>query len=291
MADTIIVIPCYNEADRLDVDAFVHHALADPPYRFLFVNDGSQDGTLDVLRSLEEYDPQRFALLDLAENGGKAEAVRQGVLAAFNQSPKYVGYWDADLATPLEAIEPFRHLLESRPDLQVALGARVRMLGRRIARKPLRHLLGRVFATGASWVLQMGIYDTQCGAKLFRVTEETRALFAEPFITNWIFDVEWLARLIRRQRSGSGADAAALIYELPLDTWRDVHGSKVRPRDFFKAFRELLAIRSTYLRGLPELQRAIEVQTTDSQPARTRQGSLPSEDRPAQKSPAVTHFS
>jgi glycosyltransferase involved in cell wall biosynthesis len=247
MADTTIVIPCYNEADRLDVETFIAHTLFDPPHRFLFVNDGSTDATLDVLRDLNAYDAERFEYLDLPQNGGKAEAVRRGVLAAMDRSPRYVGYWDADLATPLDEIEPFRRILEDRDDLAIVLGARIRMLGRSIHRKPHRHALGRVFATAASWTLGLGVYDTQCGAKLFRVNEAARRAFEQPFITGWIFDVELLARML----VAHGDELPALeeaIFEQPLMRWEDVGGSKVRPRDFFKAFFELVAIYRTYLR-------------------------------------------
>jgi hypothetical protein len=159
-----------------------------------------------------------------------------------------VGYWDADLATPLEAIPEFLTVLEARPDLDMVFGSRVKLLGRQVKRRASRHYLGRVFATVVSLMLRMPIYDTQCGAKIFRVCPETSALFAEPFHTRWVFDVELLARYIRELRSPE--IAAERIYELPLHRWEDVGGSKVKPLDFFIAFRDVLRIYWRYMRAI-----------------------------------------
>ena len=113
----------------------------------------------------------------------------------------------------------------------------------------MRHYLGRVFATAASAALRLPVYDTQCGAKMFRATPETRRLFETPFCTNWIFDVELLARFIRLRKGAGLEPPEKCVYELPLHAWRDVAGSKVRPRDFLKSFFELLRVYWTYLRG------------------------------------------
>jgi len=208
-------------------------------------DDTIRPGETDVAPAcdhLEVVDPEIFTAI-------KAEAVRQGVLAALERRPRFIGYWDADLATPLDAIEPFRQRLLERNDIEFVFGARIRMLGRAIDRHAHRHYLGRVFATVASMTLGMGVYDTQCGAKLFRASDETAALFQRPFITGWIFDVELIARLMRQRRQSGGPPAEQVIFEQPLERWGDVAGSKVRPRDFFKAIYELVTIYRTYLRG------------------------------------------
>lgn len=249
-AQTLIVVPCYNEAERLDTGAFLKFAAEKPDVRFLLVNDGSTDATREVLEGLARIQPAQFAVLHLAQNQGKAEAVRQGILHALRSAPGIVGYWDADLATPLEAIDQLKAVLLSQSGLRIVMGARVKLLGRRIERRAMRHYLGRVFATAASSVLGLGVYDTQCGAKLFRVCDETQALFLRPFCSRWVFDVELLARFVRGRMLARAAPAEEAIYEYPLHQWRDVAGSKVRPWDFFRAFFELSRIYWRYLRGL-----------------------------------------
>jgi dolichyl-phosphate beta-glucosyltransferase len=238
MSDSIIVVPCYNEAARLDVAAFQRFVFQGHPQRFLLVDDGSADGTCDLLQRLADWNPERFLVHRLPQNQGKAEAVRQGILAALTRRPEILGFWDADLAAPLEAIPELCRLLESNARLQVILGSRVPLLGRQIQRPRLRRLLGRTFATAASLVLGLRVYDTQCGAKLFRVSPLVHYLFARPFCARWIFDVELLARLMAAARA-SGRLVEEIVLEAPLLQWHDVAGSKLRVRDFGNALLDL----------------------------------------------------
>ncbi len=240
---TIVVVPCFNEADRLDVEAFV--SFGDSAVEFLFVDDGSTDDTAGVLQRLVEVGGGRFSVLALERNMGKAEAVRQGFLEAFGRGAEYVGYFDADLSTSLSELPAFIHVLDERPEVVGVLGSRVRLLGRQVNRRLSRHYLGRVFATFASLVLKLPVYDTQCGAKVFRATEETELLFKEPFLSRWIFDVELLARFVQARRQAGVAPEPALV-ELPLQGWRDVPGSKLRWRHSLAAIHPLWRIRRMY---------------------------------------------
>ena len=249
MSNCTIIVPCYNEARRLDARAFQDYIEQGHSERFLFVDDGSTDGTAAILQELRDVAPQQFDFISLTKNSGKAEAVRQGVLKALDDGPDFVGYWDADLATPLDAIPEFCELLAREDGLQMVLGSRVKLMGRIIERRILRHYLGRVFATLASMALRLPVYDTQCGAKLFRVSPEIRSLFESPFRGNWVFDIELIARFLRARRIAGGPPPEEAIYEKPLYEWRDVAGSKVKPRDCFIALFELGVIYWTYLRG------------------------------------------
>jgi dolichyl-phosphate beta-glucosyltransferase len=244
----ILVVPCFNEEKRLDVDAFRQFVSPGSGTSFLFVNDGSGDGTLALLRSLAVEDPSRFAVLDLEKNQGKAEAVRRGIIQAMGEAPDAVGFWDADLATPLTELGSFLDVLSERATTDMVFGARVRLLGRDISRDPSRHYVGRVGATLISSSLGLAVYDTQCGAKLFRVNERVRAVFERPFLSRWIFVVEIIARYVER----FGRDvAAAAMYELPIRVWHDVKGSKVKGADFIRALKDLWKIHRTYGKGRP----------------------------------------
>lgn len=243
----MMVVPCYNEELRLPAGEF-RQFLCESQFQFVFVDDGSRDKTFDRLESIREGKEDRVFVLRSSANQGKAEAVRMGFNFALDQGADYIGFWDADLATPLEAIPQFMAIFENRPDLDMVFGARVKLLGRHVHRKITRHYLGRVFATVVSTLLRLPIYDTQCGAKIFRVRPGTPKLTAEPFSTRWVFDVELLARYIGQL--GSAQMAAQRIYEFPLDTWEDIGGSKVKPLDFFVALRDVTLIYWKYLRAL-----------------------------------------
>jgi len=238
----LLVVPCFNEVDRLPGDPFVQAFNEENGLGILFVDDGSTDGTLELLRNICDRCAGRAAVLALAANRGKAEAVRLGMLAGLERRPEFIGYWDADLSTPLAAIHDFIQVFVTRPDIELVMGSRVRLLGREIERNPLRHYIGRVFATFASLTLGLPVYDTQCGAKLFRVHGATPQYFAEPFLSRWVFDVEILARM-RLHHAGPCHDR---VYELALRRWSDVPGSKVKPLDFLLALRDLARIRRRY---------------------------------------------
>ena len=214
--DVEIVVPCYNEAARLRVADFVAFA-RDPETRarLLFVNDGSTDGTLEVLRKARRKCPERIDVLNLASNVGKAEAVRLGMNRACGDAavaepvrppPSFVGFWDADLATPLDHVRLFRDVFGDRPETDMVFGARVGLLGRDIRRSARRHYVGRVFATLASLALRMPVYDTQCGAKLFRADGDLRAALSEPFDTRWVFDCELIGRYASLRRARDDAE-------------------------------------------------------------------------------------
>lgn len=227
---TAIVVPCFNEADRLDRDAFVAFLKRSPNTEFVFVNDGSRDNTLSCLCALQSAMADRVRVLDMPQNVGKAEAVRQGLLVAAQSGATHVGYWDADLATPLDAIDDFSAILRRFSDTHVVFGARRMMLGHRIERTIGRRIVSRICAGLARQAVRLPIGDTQCGAKLIRNTPILRAAIAEPFTAGWLFDVELFARISKHM-----TDRQFAFYEHPLAEWSEVAGSKVTATDIAKS--------------------------------------------------------
>ncbi len=246
--ETLIVIPCFNEALRLRSEEFVAFLDQTANVTLMFVDDGSTDDTPLVLEQMRRRCPRQVCTLRLDKNMGKAEAVRQGIQVGLQRRPALIGYWDADLATPLNAIPRFVDLLQTRQELKLVMGSRVALLGRRIRRSPWRHLAGRAFATCASFALGLPVYDTQCGAKLFRVTPSTRELFSQPYESRWVFDVEILARMLAADRNETNRPNCNSIYECPLEEWQDIAGSRLRMSDFLVAAADLVTIYWSYRR-------------------------------------------
>lgn len=236
--DAVVVIPCFNEEARLSRAQV--RALVEGGVRVILVDDGSRDGTAALLTALAEAHPDHVQALILPRNGGKGEAVRAGLREALRAGATLVGYLDADFATPpAEALRLRDELLAQ--DADVALGSRVRRLGSSIHRRPARHYLGRIFATAASLALGVGVYDTQCGAKVLRATPALRAALERPFSSRWAFDVELLSRLLRPAGDTPAVPVERFI-EVPLRAWEDVAGSKLRGATMLRAGADLARI-------------------------------------------------
>jgi dolichyl-phosphate beta-glucosyltransferase len=233
-----LAVPCYKERGRVDVPRFMAGA-EEGDLRILFVDDGSDDGTANFLEKEIAGHP-RLGLLRLEQNGGKAAAVREGLLALTAECPEahWVGFWDADLSSPLSEVRRMLQFHEMEGGGFDAIWAsRVMRAGSTVQRSFRRHLFGRLFATAAGEMLGVRAYDTQCGAKLFR-REVIQEAFGEPFISRWIFDVELYCRLGHER-----------ILEYPVKEWNDVPGSKVNiSREMFRVVGDLAAIRRKYER-------------------------------------------
>ena len=136
-----IIVPCFNEANRIDIAKFQAFNNHNATMNFYFVNDGSSDTTKSILDSLSSTS-ERFHALHLKTNVGKAEAIRHGFLK-LNSSYDYVGYLDADLSTSLEEIERLLQYAQNK-QIPFVMGSRIKRIGSDINRRLKRHISGRI---------------------------------------------------------------------------------------------------------------------------------------------------
>ena len=220
---TVIIIPCYNEEKGISNSEYLNFLNKNPESFICFVNDGSTDNTLGVLNVLKTKYPYQIHILSLEKNSGKAQAVRTGIkYCNINFQHQYIGYLDADLASTLEEFIELQNHLQG--EIVFSFGSRIRKIGSTIERKNSRFLIGRIVATFISNILDIKVYDTQCGSKLF-TKEISEKLFEMKFISRWLFDVEIFYRMILlfgREK------AIQKMLEIPLKLWVEKGDSKVK---------------------------------------------------------------
>jgi glycosyltransferase involved in cell wall biosynthesis len=239
MPQTCLIIPCYNEAERLDLAAFERFISTEKDFAICFVDDGSTDETINLLQLLQNKNPEQIFLVRLKENSGKAEAVRKAVTEMNSkQRFDFLGYFDADLSAPLSAATAFIQMLEDNSQLQIIFGSRLPVKGASIKKNYLRHLAGRCFSFIINHYFNIQLYDTQCGAKVFR-SEIVPIVFEKKFISRWLFDIEIILRL----RNFYGTDNR--VKEAPMNEWENQKGSKIKLSDLFKLPAEMRAIKKS----------------------------------------------
>ncbi|MES1198266.1 MAG: glycosyltransferase [Chitinophagaceae bacterium] len=238
----ILIIPCYNEQKRLDLNFYKAFLSNNSDIFLLFVDDGSKDNTIATIQSLN-FSSSNIKILSLPKNEGKGESVRKGILHSLQQFEfDYIGFADADLSTPLTEFLHFRNKIQHDKNINIVLGSRIQMLGKNINRNLFRHWFGRIIATAIGKVLNEPVYDSQCGAKLFS-KETARELFREKFISKWLFDVELL---LRYKINHGSKEFKRTIIEMPVNEWTEKQNSKLRYHYFFRIMYDLMKIRNRY---------------------------------------------
>ncbi|MDE6451593.1 MAG: glycosyltransferase [Odoribacter sp.] len=218
-----IIIPCFNEASRFKNTEFREFVNEVPDVDLCFVDDGSTDDTLQKMKELQRERPERIRVVAYFGNKGKAEAVRQGVLRMLAlREYQWLAFADADLATPLSEVLRLIRIARQESGVMMVMGARIERMGVTIHRKFYRHFTGRIFAAIVSLLFRLNAYDTQCGAKVFQA-EMAGAVFEQPFVSHWLFDVEILLRARKLYRNEN-----RIIREIPLDIWLEQGHSKIR---------------------------------------------------------------
>ena len=229
-----IVVPCYNEEQRLPRTIEQVQRYLDArnlAHELILVDDGSVDGTRMIMdAAAERYPAVRVEVLP--HNRGKGRALAVGVEAAKGDE---VLITDADLSTPIEELEKLQAALGGGAG--VAIGSRALRASRVEISQPIyRVVMGKVFNLIVQAVLLPGIWDTQCGFKLFRA-DVAHSVFARLETDGFGFDPEVLYHA-RKQ--------GVKIAEVPV-VWRNSAPTKVSPvRSSLDMLRHVVRLR---LRG------------------------------------------
>ena len=237
-----VVIPCYNEEERLSGTEFKDFAHSNLGYHLCFVNDGSTDNTLKVLEELRKGNESNISIYDCEKNGGKAEAVRLGMLhMAKDPQLDYIGFLDADLSTDFRDFDDLVETLD-KSSFKIVSGSRMSRMGADITKESARKVISMTINLIIRTILRMPFNDTQCGAKVMD-RSVVPLLFNKPFITKWLFDVEMFIRM--RKHYGK-VEAKKLICEQPLKRWIHADGSKLSMKDSVKIVGQLAKIAIVY---------------------------------------------
>lgn len=228
-----LVVPCYNEEIRLPRD-YWESLFALPGFRWVFVNDGSTDGTQAVLAQLA-HQYEHVEALNLPVNQGKAEAVRQGMLHAFRLGDSTaIGFVDSDGSFPVDEIARFAELFAKPEEISFDAVWASRN-GPDTVNEEKPSLLRRIGSVVVSAIIHVGNpsmpSDTQCGFKLFLPTPALRVALAAPFRTRWLFDIELFYRL-----------PGLVIREETLRYWVDAPNSRITRSQAISIFAQLATV-------------------------------------------------
>lgn len=241
-----VIIPSYNEQKNIKrgvIDQVLAYLKAqDYSWEVIFSDDGSTDGTIEALSRYASEEDQVFLLRN--PHAGKAPTVATGMLEARGEWRLFT---DFDQSTPLSEVEEL--LPYTSKGYEVIIGSREAPGARRDKEPLYRHLMGKVFNVLVQILAVPGIYDTQCGFKLFSEAA-TDVLFRRLVIYGGreertdaytgAFDVEvlYLARKLGFR-----------IKEVPI-RWMHSATDRVNPwKDSFRMLRDIVRIRLASLRN------------------------------------------
>lgn len=237
-----VVIPCYNEELRLRTEDFLSFIDSNLGYHLCFVNDGSTDNTLGVLNDLAKGRESNISVFNCELNGGKAEAVRQGMLHLLKDPQlDYIGFLDADLSTDFKDFDDLVHTI-STSEFKIVSGSRIARMGADIHKEGARAIISKTINKIIQNILGMPFRDTQCGAKIM-TRDVIGKVFKKRFHTRWLFDVE----IFLRMKKEYGSDKAiSFLCEQPLKRWVHEDGSKLSMKDSFKILGQLFQLAVQY---------------------------------------------
>ncbi|ODV90008.1 glycosyltransferase family 2 protein [Tortispora caseinolytica NRRL Y-17796] len=250
-----LVIPCYNEQDRLPpmldealpvlIDTF------GSSWEILIIDDDSQDSTVKIALDWAKQhiiDPEMFRIIHLNKNRGKGGAVIHGMHCTRGSRAIFA---DADGASKFSDLLKLLKALQDQGNSGIAIGSRAHLVKSEavVKRSWIRNLLMYGLHTLLYVFGIRHIADTQCGFKLFS-RDAAQKIFPAMHIERWIFDVEIL---ILAQRLELPA------VEVPI-SWHEVPGSKIDlARDSIQMAADLVLIRLAYAFGIYRDDAAISI--------------------------------
>lgn len=240
---TLIVIPAYNESKRLpgfltQLNSFNSDGkLGNVTIKV--VDDGSSIDEVNLLKKavlatkVNKYTELKFK--ESSPNKGKGAVLREAFLKGLSEDFDVLGFLDADGSTSFNDMESLLNYLSVNKNVDVVIGSRWKCLGKHIERSLKRHLSGRIFATLVSNIFDIPVYDSQCGAKLFRTKILSKKTLKFCDSNKWLFDTQLLILLYEK---------GIKIHEYPIN-WADKADSKVSLiKDSFKMFYGLVKYKS-----------------------------------------------
>ncbi len=232
-----VVIPAYNEEQRIgDTLKKVAEYFKGKKHEIIVVSDGSKDKTKQTVEKLKL---PHTRVIEYQPNRGKGYAVRTGMLEAKGD---YILFSDADLSTPIEQFNKFSPYFH---EADVVIGSRALPKSMITKHQPwYRELIGKVFNKIVRVCTVRGVYDTQCGFKMFS-KKAAKDIFSRATIDGFSFDVEalMLARKLKYK-----------IMEIPI-VWMNDERSTVKPvKDAMRMLRDVIKIRWRIIRGFYDQQ-------------------------------------
>jgi len=232
--NALLVVPAFNEEKRLQPTNFLR-LCRESELDILFIDDGSTDQTVEILKSLSSTSP-KIKFLSLEYNSGKGNAVWFGFRKGTELGYSYIGFVDSDSSCCSKDIINGLNLILSDPDLSVVSGARVLLVGSNIQRSNFRKWISRIMATVLSIITKIDFYDPQSPCKWYRVDNQFKAVVGKNPQTKWFAELELVMRL-RPLRS-----TPLKIQEFALSEWSDVANSKLSILHFPSVIKQLYTL-------------------------------------------------